>query len=302
MKRSLSVLAACLVTCVVAQSLSGEPAEVAPATAPATRPAGKIADRAACSSICKLKAPTDEALKTIAGLGYKWVDLSALTWAPHVSVKELRRDSERESKRVEAALKATGLRISNFTYDSWEAFGDRPFEEYEKDLEALAEFGAREKARLINIMGPSNKADRAGVAVKLKSLVAIVKKHGIILTVETHVGQITERPADALWLCKNVPGLGLTLDPSHYYAGPNQGKPFDELYPFVQGTGFRAGGMSPDTLQLAWGTGPIDFEKIVRGLEKAGYKGCYESEYLEQMNNVDAVESARKFLAWIRKL
>jgi hypothetical protein len=49
---------------------------------------GSIADRAACSSLCKLKAPTDEAFKTIADMGYKWVDLSALTWAPHVSVKD----------------------------------------------------------------------------------------------------------------------------------------------------------------------------------------------------------------------
>jgi len=271
------------------------------------RPGG-IAERASCSSLCKMKAPTDEALKAIAGMGYHCVDLSAMTWAPHISVKELRRDAKRETERVESAVKASGVRIVNFTYDSYDAFGNRPFEEYEQDLDALAEFGEREHARLINIMAPSAQADRTEVAAKLKPLVATVKKHGLILTLETHVGQITERPADALWLCKNVPGLGLTLDPGHYYAGPNQGKPFDELYPYVKGTGFRAGrlavGQEPvgAALQQEWGTGPIDFEKIVRRLEKAGYRGYYETEYLEQMNNVDAMESARKFLEWMRKL
>lgn len=265
-------------------------------------PGGGIAERASCSSLCKLKAPTDEALKTIAGMGYKWVDLSALTWAPHVSVKALRRDADKETQRVEAVLKETGLRVSNLTYDSWEAFGGRSFDEYEKDMEALAEFAAKEKARVINIMGPSNQADRMDVAAKLKNLVAITKKHKVILTVETHVGQITEQPADALWLCKKVPGLGLTLDPSHFYAGPNQGKAFEELYPYVQGTGLRAGGMTTDKLQLAWGEGPIDFAKIVRDLKKAGYKGCYVTEYLQDMNGIDAVEQARKYLEWIRKL
>jgi sugar phosphate isomerase/epimerase len=300
MKRMLYGIAAGVIVGAVAQVAAAQAS--APAGAAATRPVGKIGDRASCSSLCRLKAPTGEALKTIGGMGYRWVDLSALTWAPHVSVKDLRGDFEKEAVRVEEAAKAANVRISNFTYDSYEAFGNRPFEEYEKDLDALAKFAAREKARVINIMAPSNKADREDTAKKLKALVAITKRRGVILTIETHVGQITEKPADALWLCKQVPGLGLTLDPSHYYAGPNQGKPFDALYPYVQGTGFRAGGMSWDTIQSPWGTGPIDFEKIVRGLEKAGYKGYYETEYLEGMNQLNAVEEARKFLEWTQGL
>ena len=43
------------------------------------------------------------------------------------------------------------------------------------------------------------------------------------MTIETHIGQVTEDPAVAAEIARRVPGLGLTLDPSHYYAGPLQG-------------------------------------------------------------------------------
>ena len=96
--------------------------------------------------------------------------------------------------------------------------------------------------------------------------------------------------------------MGLTLDPSHYYAGPNQGVPFDDLYPLTRGTGFRAGGMSWKTIQLPWLQGPIDFAGIVRGLEAAGYDGFYVAEYIEGFNDVDAVAESRRFLEWLRGL
>jgi sugar phosphate isomerase/epimerase len=137
---------------------------------------------------------------------------------------------------------------------------------------------------------------------KLRMLQAVAARAGVILTLETHVGQITERPADALWLCQQVPGLGLTLDPSHYFAGPNQGASFDELLPFVQGTGFRAGGTNWATIQLPWGDGPIDFTGLVRKLEARGYKGFYVAEYIEGLNQLDPVEQSRRFLDWANKL
>ncbi|GMU20458.1 MAG: hypothetical protein AMXMBFR13_05550 [Phycisphaerae bacterium] len=257
-----------------------------------------VAERASCSSLAQCKQPADKALKAIAELGFKWVDLSALSWSPHVSVKALLEDFDREAGRLEAILKETGLKISNFTFDAVES---RPYEQYEREFTALAKFAARTKARLINLMAPSPKADRDDQVAKLRKLVAIAKKHDVLLTVETHVGQITEKPEEALRLCRDVPGLGLTLDPSHYYAGVHQGKSFDQLYPYVQGTGLRAGGMSWEQIHLPWGEGKVDFAKIIRDLEKAGYQGFYAAEYIEGFNQVDALVQSRRFLEWIRQ-
>lgn len=269
-------------------------AAVGPTNAPASP-----AERAACSSLVLLKQPTARALEAIAELGYRWVDLSALKWAPHVSVTNLVQDFEVEATRIERLLATNRLRVANLTFEPVESC---EFSQYEREFEALARLAARLQARLINLMAPSVKADRAEQVEKLRRLVAIAKRHGILLTVETHVGQITEQPARAAALCREIPGLGLTLDPSHYFAGPNQGAPFEEVLPFVQGTGFRAGGRTWQEIQLPWGEGPIDFAALVRRLEAEGYRGFYVCEYLEGFNQLDPLAEARKFLAWIRTL
>jgi sugar phosphate isomerase/epimerase len=263
------------------------------------QPSEKFVDRVACSSLLQCKQPTDKAFQTIAALGYRWVDLSCLNWAPHVAVPKLAEDFDREAARVEAALKANGLRAANLTFDAIET---RPFEQYERDFRAVVKLAARLKARLINLMAPGAKANRQDMVVKLRKLQAIASEAGVILTLETHCNQVTEKPADALWLCQQAPGLALTLDPSHYYAGPNQGANFDALYPYVQGTGFRAGGMSWQTIQMPWGEGPIDFAAVVRQLQAHGYKGFYAVEYIEGFSQLEAVAEARKFIEWARKL
>ncbi len=254
-----------------------------------------IADRLSCSTLCQRKQPTGTALKVIADMGFQYVDLSCLTWAPHVSVIDLRKDFEAEAARVEQLLAGNRLRVSNFTFDAIEV---KPFGEYEEYFRLLVRLAGRLNVRVINIMAPSKKVDLQDQIVKLRRLQAIAAAGGVQLTVETHVGQVTEFPADAVKLCAEVPGLGLTLDPGHYYAGPHQGKPFDQVYPLVRGTGFRAGGFSRKTIQMPWGEGPIDFAKVVRDLEAAGYQGFYVAEYLEGHGDVDPLPECRKFLEW----
>ena len=280
---------------------SGVTVTATPETKPAEQLGGGpgIVDRLSCSTLCQRKQPTEVAFKTIADMGFRYVDLSCLTWAPHASVVNLLKDFEAEATRLERLLAAHRLGVSNFVYDAIET---KPWDQYEQDFRVLARLAARLHARLINIMAPSRKVDLQDQIGKLRKLQAIAAEQGVQLTVETHVGLVTELPADAAKLCEQVPGLGLTLDPSHYYAGANQCKPFDFLYPHVYGTGFRAGGFTWETIQMPWGEGPIDFAKIVRGLEAAGYKGFYVVEYLEGHGKVDPLPECRKFLEWAKGL
>jgi len=258
-----------------------------------------IADRLACSSLCQAKQGFEKAAPVIAGMGFRWVDLSALSWAPHVSVAALAEDFEREAGRVESILAANKLAVANFTFDAPDS---GPFEVYAPQFELLAKLAARWKVRLINVMAPAAAADRQEAVRRLRELEVTARRHGVLLSVETHCNQLTELPRDAAWLCREVPGLGVTLDPSHYYAGPNQGAAFDELYPLAYGTGLRAGGMSWAEIHLPWGAGCIDFAEVVRKLQAAGYAGFYAAEYIEGFNEVDAVEQSRRFLDWGRSL
>ncbi len=255
-------------------------------------------ERASCSTLVKAKQPLEPTLKTVADLGCKYADVMCLSWTPHVNVDTLVKDFDAEASRVEKALAANKLKVSNLTFDDITV---KPFDEYKTRFTAVVKLAARLKAPLINIMAPPAKSDRADMMAKLRVIHRIAAEHGVKLTLETHMGQMTEFPADAEKICKEIPGLGLTLDPSHYYAGPNQGKSFDNLYPYVMNTGLRAGGMTPKTIQMPWGEGPIDFAAIVRKLEARGYRGYYVVEYLEGLGGVDSVASSKAFLEWIKK-
>jgi len=211
-------------------------------------------------------------------------------------VPDLVEDFEREAARVESALAANRLRISNLTFDEPER---RPFDEYRKQFQALVALASRCDVRLINLMAPPAGGDRQAQVKRLRILQDMASRLGVLLSVETHCNQVTELPADAEWFCRQVPGLGLTLDPSHYYAGPNQGAGFENLYPLALGTGLRAAGMSWEEIQLSWGRGPIDFTEVIRKLEAVGYKGFYVVEYIEGLNEVDPLVESRRFLEWL---
>ncbi len=276
--------------------------KVAKAVRPSTQPARTVVQRAACSSLCQVRQPLEKAAKVVADMGYTYIDLSCLNWPPsppHANVAELLKDFDKEASRIESVLAANKLKVSNLTFDGLNA---KDFDGYTQRFEAVMKLAKRLHAPLVNLMAPPADADRADAVAKLKVLQASATRHKVVLTLETHCKQLTELPVDAAWLCNQVPGLGLTLDPSHYYAGPNQGKDYSAIYPFVRGTGFRAGGMEWKTIQSPWGTGPIDFTAIVRRLEQHGYQGYYVAEYIEGFNELDPVDQSRKFLQWIKDL
>lgn len=267
-----------------------------------TRPARQVAEFAACSSLVQVRQPFEKAAKVIAEMGYKYVDLSCLNWPPappHANVAELMKDFDKEASRIEKILAENKLKVCNLTFDGIDA---AHFDDYSKRFETVMKLANRLHAPLVNIMAPPKTANKQEMADKLKVIAKIAAQRKVKLTLETHTGQLTEYPADAVWLCEQAKGVGLTLDPSHYYAGPNQGKDFKAVYPYVAGTGLRAGGMNWATVQLPWGEGPIDFAAIIRDLEAQRYQGFYVVEYIEGFNKVDPVKESKAFLDWIKSL
>jgi sugar phosphate isomerase/epimerase len=245
--------------------------------------------------------PLETAAEKIAGLGYRYVDVSCMNWAAHVDVQALLANFEKEADRVAGILADHGLGVSNLTFDavdSWEQGFDAWLEGFARVV-ALAE---RLETTLVNLMAPAASFAWDEAVARLGRAVEAGDARGVRVSVETHVDQMTERPADAVRLCREVPGLGLTLDPSHYFAGPNQGRPFDEAYALAYGTGLRAGGTTKDQLQVPWGEGPVDFREVVTKLEGAGYTGYYVAEYLEDYSPENPLVESAKVLAWLRRL
>jgi sugar phosphate isomerase/epimerase len=99
----------------------------------------------------------------------------------------------------------------------------------------------------------------------------MVEAEGLVLTVLTGTGTLTETPAAAVELCQRVPGLGLTLDPSHYVNGPHQGASYDEVYPFVRHVHLRDTGRAAGKFQVRVGQGEIEYGRIISHLQRRHY-------------------------------
>ena len=96
----------------------------------------------------------------------------------------------------------------------------------------------------------------------------LVEAEGLILTVPTRIGTLTELPATARELCEQVPGLGLTLDPSHFINGPHQGGSYDEIFPYVRHVQLRDTGKAPGKFQVRVGQGEVEYGRIISQLQR----------------------------------
>jgi sugar phosphate isomerase/epimerase len=113
---------------------------------------------------------------------------------------------------------------------------------------------------------------------------------GLVLAVATHSQTLTADPAAAAELCQAVPGLGLTLDPSHYIQGPNKGADYDVVFPYVQNVHLRDTGKGPGDFQVRVGQGEIEYGRIINLLERHGYNRALTISILDQPENGFEVE------------
>ena len=109
----------------------------------------------------------------------------------------------------------------------------------------------------------------------------ITKAAGVGFTVEPHRGSILEKPAFALRMAEEVPGLRYTLDYSHFHA---QGIPEEEVYP-----------LHPHALHIhikqaaigrgktLWHEGTVPYDTILGRLAEDTWEGVLSSEYIGAM-------------------
>ena len=104
---------------------------------------------------------------------------------------------------------------------------------------------------------------------RLRKLVEIASLESAVVGVKTQIGRMTQDPDTAIVLCDNVKGLRLTLDPSHYIAGPHQGGNIDKVMKYVQHVHLRDS--TKERLQVRVGQGEIDYGRLIQQLSKVGY-------------------------------
>lgn len=218
----------------------------------------------ACSTQCFARHPLDRALRIIGELDFSKVDVAIHEDGPHLRPSEVVADITLAAQRIRIGPSLTpgafDVRIEAATA-----------QEYQKQLRALCRLARMSTVATITLPASPNHCSLAQEAERLAPLVQLAEAEGIVLTVATCSGTLTETPQAAVELCKAVPGLGLTLDPSHFLIGPHQGEGFEEVYPYVRHVHFRDTGRRPGQFQVRVGQGQVEYGKIIAHLGRVGY-------------------------------
>lgn len=218
----------------------------------------------ACSTLCFARLPLDRALRLIAELEFSKVDVAITEEGTHLKPSEVANDVTAAALKIRIG---PSLTPSAFTVE----FGVDSDAEYHRQLQAVCRLARATAVTVLSVPAASTGVGVDAEVERLRHLVHVVETEGLVLTVPTRTGTLTEIPSVARELCERVPGLGLTLDPSHYVNGPHQGGSFDELFRYVRHVQLRDSGKAPGKFQVRVGQGEIEYGRIISQLERHRY-------------------------------
>jgi sugar phosphate isomerase/epimerase len=219
----------------------------------------------ACSTLCFAKYPLERALQVMGELEFSKVDVAIREQGPHLRPSEVATDITAAAQRLRIGPSLTPTAFSVEIQAATDA-------DYLRQLKAICHL-----ARICSVAVLAIPAGATGVGLdrevkRLTELTRLAQSEGIVLTVETRTGTLTETPDGAAELCTRVPGLGLTLDPSHFIAGPHQGKNYDAVYPYVYHVHLRDTGRGAGQFQVRVGQGEIEYGRIINQLARYQYE------------------------------
>ncbi len=218
----------------------------------------------ACSTLCFFRHSLEDALRVIAELEFNKFDAAIHEQGRHLKPSEVAADVSLAATRLRYG---PGLMPAAFSVEI-----EAPTEaEATRQFQAICRLARISAVPLLTIRAADSGSDVEAEVERLKDMVRLANADGIQVTVATLAGTLTEFPDTAVELCEEVKGLGLTLDPSHYLAGPHQGKGYDQVFPHVRHVHLRDTGKGPNQFQVRVGQGEIEYGRIVSQLMRHGY-------------------------------
>jgi sugar phosphate isomerase/epimerase len=237
----------------------------------------------ACSTLCFSNEPLESALRHIAELEFDKIELAIVEESPHLRPSEVAENPEAAIHRLRAG---PSLTASALALGFGDAEPDSPT--LRKRFEAMCRFAKPLTVAVLTIPAAPIGTPFDAEVKRLTALSSLAMREGLVLAVETHGQTLTASPAEAVALCEAVPGLGLTLDPSHYIQGGY--KEWDAVYPYVQNVHLRDTGKAPGEFQVRIGQGEIDYSRVVSLLERHRYDRSLTISILDRPDNVFDVE------------
>ena len=134
---------------------------------------------------------------------------------------------------------------------------------------------------------------------RLRQLVEIGIYHGVVVGIVTEAGRITDMPETVGSLCKNVKGLGVTLDPSHYIYNLSKPKEYKSILPRVCHVRLRD--TTQKHFQTQIGKGIVEFGRLMEQLSNVGYRRALCVDIVP-LPNIDQLAELRKMRLLLESL
>jgi sugar phosphate isomerase/epimerase len=218
----------------------------------------------ACSTQCFHKYPLEDALRTIAELGFGKMDVAIHETSPHLRPSDVAADVNAAAHRLRMG---PGLSPAAFSIEIDPAANGS----HDRQLHAVCRLARICAVPLVTVPAAATGSGIDAEVQRLSRLQQIADNEGILLTVDTRLGTLTEDPDTAVALCERVPGLGLTFDPSPYIAGPHQAKSCDDVFPYIRHVHLRDTGRQPNQFQVRVGQGEVEYGRLISQLARHHY-------------------------------
>ena len=216
-------------------------------------------------------------------------DLAVHADGPHLTPAEVLSDPGRAAQR----LKAANLPLAAFHV----VIG--PDADVRAELRAVCRLARVLTVPVVTVPAAPLGADLDAETRRLADWVRVAEGEGVILSVETHSATVTADPAGAVELCRRVPGLGLTLDPTHYLMAPHGELSFDHAYPYIRHVRLRDSGRTPEQFQVRVGQGELEYGRVMTQLERVRYKRALTVDIRDVPDNPFPVEPEVRKLKYL---
>ena len=178
-----------------------------------------------CSTLCFSRESLESALRHIAELEFDKIELAIVEGGHHLRPSEVAEDAEAALHRLR---RGPSLTPASLYLDFGDVDPGGPV--LRRRFEAMCRLAKPLTVAVLTIQAAPLGSSFDDEVKRLTTLAGYAMREGLVLAVETHSKTLTAEPITALELCKAVPGLGLTLDPSHYVQGPHKMTDLDALY------------------------------------------------------------------------
>ncbi|HEY6564513.1 MAG TPA: sugar phosphate isomerase/epimerase, partial [Pirellulaceae bacterium] len=130
----------------------------------------------------------------------------------------------------------------------------------------------------------------------LRELVRIATLEGVLVSIKTQVGRLSQDPDTIVVLCDNVKGLGVTLDPTTFVCGPYASRGYDNILKYVHNVHLRDS--RKEAPQVRVGLGDIEYSKVITSLRRFSYRRglCVHMVPMEGVDHDTELRKMRRLL------